>query len=337
MVATVFIDGAAGTTGLEIGERLEERGDLRLLRLSGTGRKNAQVRREALNEADLVILCLPDEAAKEAVAMIEDPAVRVIDASTAHRTAPDWVFGFPELDRGQRERTAAANRVSNPGCYSTGFLALVRPLVRSGIIPADFPLTVNAVSGYSGGGKAMIEEFEDRSSPRHVETVVRTYGLTLAHKHVPEMQKHARLTHPPVFAPAVGRFYRGMIVEVPLQLWALPGKPTVFDVHRVLSEAYRGEKLVEVAAFDTPLEAPKAHRDGRPVAPKALEHTAPTQTLDAELLRLTNGMKLFVFGNDRTQQARLIAVLDNLGKGAAGAAVQNLNLMLGLPETTGLL
>jgi N-acetyl-gamma-glutamyl-phosphate reductase len=208
-----------------------------------------------------------------------------------------------------------ARRVSNPGCYSTGFLALVRPLVRAGIIPADFPVTVNAISGYSGGGKSMIEEFEDRGSSRHIETVVRTYGLALAHKHVPEMQKHSGLAHPPVFAPAVGRFYRGMIVEVPLQLWALPGKPDVAILHAALEGAYRGRTLVEVADLEDGLVTP---------------------TLDAELLKLTNGMKLFVFGNDKTHQARLVAALDNLGKGAGGAAVQNLNIMLGLAETTGL-
>jgi len=247
------------------------------------------------------------------------------------------VFGFPELEPGQRERIAAAKRLSNPGCYSTGFHALVRPLVRAGIVPPDFPLTVNAVSGYSGGGKSMIEEFEARESPRYVETVVRTYGITLAHKHVPEMQKHAGLAHPPVFAPSVGRFYRGMIVEVPLQLWALPRRPTVFDIYLALGEAYRGEKLLEVADFDAPLQALKAYREGRLDMPKTAENTTPLQTLDAELLKHSNGMKLFVFGNDKTQQARLIAMLDNLGKGAAGAAVQNLNLMLGLPETAGLL
>lgn len=337
MTATVFIDGAAGTTGLEIRERLDDRDDVSLLQLTEAERKDVRARREALNAADLAILCLPDDAARAAIAMVENAAVRVIDASTAHRTAPDWVFGFPELEPGQRARIADAKRVSNPGCYSTGFLALVRPLVRAGLIPADFPLSVNAVSGYSGGGRSMIEEFEARESPRYVETVVRTYAITLAHKHVPEMQKHAGLAHPPVFAPSVGRFYRGMIVEVPLQLWALPEKPKVFDLHLSLCNAYRGEKLVEVAAFDAPLEALKAYREGRPVNPQALENVVPLQSIDAEMLRLTNGMKLFVFGNDKTQQARLIAVLDNLGKGAAGAAVQNLNLMLGFPETTGLL
>lgn len=336
MVAKIFIDGAAGTTGLEIRERLAAHDDLSLIELSETQRKSTRARREALNEADLAILCLPDEAAREAETMVENPAVRIIDASTAHRISPDWVFGFPELEPGQRERIAMARRVSNPGCYATGFLALVRPLVRAGIIPVDFPLTVNAISGYSGGGKSMIEEFEDRNSPRHVETILRTYGLTLAHKHVPEMQKHSGLAHPPLFAPAVGRFYRGMMVEVPLQLWALPGGPAVFDVHRAFGEAYRGERLIEVADFDASLEALRGYREGRPGVPNIPESTAPLQTLDAELLKHSNGMKIFVFGNDKTHQARLVAVLDNLGKGAAGAAVQNLNIMLGLPETTGL-
>jgi N-acetyl-gamma-glutamyl-phosphate reductase len=183
-------------------------------------------------------------------------------------------------------------------------------------VPPDFPVTVNAVSGYSGGGKVMIEEFEKKNSPAFVETVVRTYALTLAHKHVPEMQVHAGLRHLPVFAPSVGRYYRGMIVEIPLQLWALPGQPTVAALHDILAIAYSGEKLVEVAA---------------------IEDSAGLKTLDAEMLKLTNGMKLFVFGNDKTQQARLVAVLDNLGKGAGGAAVQNMNIMLGLPETQGLL
>ena len=315
MTAKVFIDGAAGTTGLEIRERLGERDDLSLLRLSDEERKSLRARKEALNACDVAVLCLPDEAARDAVGMIENPAARVIDASSAHRVASDWVFGFPELDPGQYERIATSRRVSNPGCYSTAFLALVRPLVRAGIVPAEFPLTVNAVSGYSGGGKSMIEEFEDSGSPRHTGAIVRTYGLTLSHKHVPEMQKHARLAHPPVFAPTVGRFYRGMIAEVPLQLWALPGKPNVAALHSVLEEAYRGRPLVEVAK---------------------LEDGVTMRTLDAELLKLTNGMKLFVFGNDKYRQARLVAVLDNLGKGASGAAVQNLNIMLGLPETTGL-
>jgi N-acetyl-gamma-glutamyl-phosphate reductase len=316
MVAKVFIDGAAGTTGLEIRERLAGRADISLVQLSDAERKEPRARARALNESDLVILCLPDEAAKEAVGLIENNAVRVIDASTAHRVAPGWVYGFPEIEPDQRAKIASAARVTNPGCYPTGFLALVRPLTRAGIIPADFPLTVNAISGYSGGGKAMIEEFENKSSPHYVETVARTYALGLAHKHVPEMQTHAKLAHPPVFAPSVGRFYRGMIVEVPLQLWALPKKATPAQIHAVLSEAFRDDALVEVAGF---------------------EETAALKTLDAESLMGTNKLKLYVFANEATEQMRLVAVLDNLGKGASGAAVQNLNIMLGLAETEGLL
>jgi N-acetyl-gamma-glutamyl-phosphate reductase len=335
MVSKVFIDGAAGTTGLEIRERLASRRELELVQLSDSERKDPRARREALNESDLVILCLPDEAAKEAVGMIARNDVRVIDASTAHRTAPGWVYGFPELEKDQRAKIAASTRVANPGCYPTGYLALVRPLVRAGIVPPDFPLTVNAVSGYSGGGKSMIEEFEKKDSPAYTETVVRAYALTLAHKHVPEMKVHAGTTHPPVFAPSVGRYYRGMIVEVPLQLWALPGKPTVFDLYKTLGEAYLGEKLVQVASFDRVLDAVKAAREGKPVN-LDLGDFMPAKSVDAEMLKLTNGMELFVFGNDKTQQARLVAVLDNLGKGASGAAVQNMNIMLGLPETEGL-
>jgi N-acetyl-gamma-glutamyl-phosphate reductase len=337
MVSKVFIDGAAGTTGLEIRERLASRRGLELVRLSESERKDPRARREALNESDLVILCLPDEAAKEAVGMIERNDVRVIDASTAHRTAPGWIYGFPEMEKDQRAKIAASTRVANPGCYPTGYLGLVRPLVRAGIIPTDFPLTVNAVSGYSGGGKSMIEEFEKTDSPAYTETVVRIYALTLAHKHVPEMKVHAGTTHPPVFAPSVGRYYRGMIVEVPLQLWALPGKPTVFDLYKTLGEAYRGEKLVQVASFDRAMEAMDAMRAGKSaVQAFALGDFMPAKSIDAEMLKLTNGMELFVLGNDKTQQARLVAVLDNLGKGASGAAVQNMNIMLGLPETEGL-
>jgi N-acetyl-gamma-glutamyl-phosphate reductase len=249
------------------------------------------------------------------VGLIENPNTRVIDASTAHRVARGWTYGFPELEPGRYEELRTAKRVSNPGCYATGFLALVRPLVRTGLVPADWAASVNAVSGYSGGGKAMIEEFEDASSPRYTKTVVRTYGLTLSHKHVPEMRAHAGLVHPPVFAPSVGRYYRGMIVEVPLPLHALPGRPDTIAVHEALVEAYRGRPLVEVGALTDGISMP---------------------TLDAEMLKLTNGMKLFVFGNDKYGQARLVAVLDNLGKGASGAAMQNLNIMCGLPETTGL-
>jgi N-acetyl-gamma-glutamyl-phosphate reductase len=315
VTARIFIDGAAGTTGLEIRERLGGRRDLRVVTLDDASRKDADARKRALNDADVVILCLPDDAAREAVAMIDNPEVRVIDASTAHRVAENWIYGFAEMEAGQREAIAAAKRVSNPGCYATGFIALVRPLVTAGIVAADFPLTANAVSGYSGGGRVMIEEFEKADSPIHVETVVRSYALTLAHKHVPEMQVHGRLTHRPLFAPNVGRYYRGMIVEVPLQLWALSAKPSVADLQGTLEATYDKARLVTVAS----------QAEG-----------AALKTLDAELLKGQDNMRLFVFGSDQAQQARLVAVLDNLGKGASGAAVQNLNLMLGLPEMEGL-
>jgi N-acetyl-gamma-glutamyl-phosphate reductase len=309
----IYIDGAAGTTGLEIRERLASRADIALHTLADNRRKDVAARARALNETDVAVLCLPDEAAREAVALIENPAVRVLDASTAHRTASGWVYGFAELEPDRRAAIAEAGRVSNPGCYATGFLALIRPLVRAGLFPADCPLTVNAVSGYSGGGRTMVEEFEKPASERFTEAVVRTYGLNLAHKHIPEMERHSGLAHAPLFAPSVGRFYRGMLVEVPLQLWSLPKKPDATDIHAVLADAYAGEALIDVEPFG-----------------------GTTETLDVEFLKGSDRMKLFVFGNERTQQARLLAMLDNLGKGAAGAAVQNLNIMLGVPETTGL-
>ena len=315
MTISVFIDGAAGTTGLEIRERLASRREFSVVQLSDNDRKDAAARARALNDAGVAILCLPDDAAREAVSLIHNPDVRVIDASTAHRVASGWVFGFPEYEPGNYEAIATAKRLTNPGCYSTGFLALIRPLVLAGLIPADAPLSVNAVSGYSGGGKPMIEEFEKKGSPNYVETVVRTYALTLAHKHVAEMTERCGLKHPPVFAPSVGRYYRGMIVEVPLQLWSLPGTPTSGRIRDVLADTYRGRPFVEVATV----------AEGEML-----------KTLDAESLKNTNRLKLYVFGNEKTQQARLVAVLDNLGKGASGAAVQNLNIMLGLPETTGL-
>ena len=315
MTAKIFIDGAAGTTGLEIRERLAPRPELSLIQLSDAERKDAAARQRALNQADLVILCLPDDAARQAVGLIENPAVRVIDASTAHRVADGWVYGFAELEPGNYERIAAAKRVSNGGCWATGFLALVRPLVRAGLLPPDFPISAHGVSGYSGGGKSMIEEFEKKDSPAFVETVSRIYGLTLAHKHIPEMMRHAGLNHPPLFSPSVGRFYRGMLVEVPLPLWALPGKTSARAIHAVLAEAYAGRPLVSVAS---------------------MEKAANLSVLDAEILAGTNRLELFVFGNEQAGQVRLVAALDNLGKGAGGMAVQNLNLMLGFPETAGL-
>jgi N-acetyl-gamma-glutamyl-phosphate reductase len=315
MTARVFIDGEAGTTGLQIHARLKDRRDLQLVSIDPARRKDAGARAEMLNGADLVILCLPDEAAREAVALIDSPVVKVIDASTAHRVAPGWVFGFPESEPGQRAAVAGARRVSNPGCYSTGAIALLRPLVRAGLLPADWPVTVNAVSGYSGGGKAMIAEFEDMSAADYTTVPYRIYATGLEHKHVPEMQARAGLTHPPLFTPAVGRYAQGMIVEVPLPLWALPGQPTLGQLQGALAEAYAGQRFVEVAS---------------------LAEASAIKTLDPEGLNGTNRMRLHVFGNAAKGQARLVALLDNLGKGASGAAVQNLNLMLGLDEAAGL-
>ena len=295
MTHTIFIDGEAGTTGLEIRERLEARSDLELL-LLGDRRRDPEARREALNTADAVILCLPDDAAREAVGLIENPDVRVIDASTAHRTADGWVYGFAEMAPGQRAA-----------------IALVRPLISAGLLPADWPVSVNAVSGYSGGGKGMIAEFEDQAAPDYTAVPYRIYAMGLAHKHVPEMQVHGGLSHAPIFAPAVGRYAQGMIVEVPLPLWALPGRPKLADLHGAIFAAYAGERFVEVVS---------------------LADAAALKTLAPEGLNGTNTMRLHVFGND--EQARLVALLDNLGKGASGAAVQNMNLMLGLPEDAGL-
>ena len=307
-MVSVFIDGAAGTTGLEIAQRLSGRPELSLLTLDDAQRKVASMRQDAINAADVVILCLPDDAAREAVSLIDNSHTRVIDASTAHRTAPDWVFGFHEIELDGRARLANAMRVSNPGCYSTGFLALVKPLVRAGLIPVDWPLTVNAVSGYSGGGKAMIAEFENEEA----NTAWRTYALGLAHKHVPEMQRHAGLVHAPLFAPSVAHTYRGMIVDVPLMISAMPNRPSANVLRAVLAETYA--------------ESPIAHFiDNFDQDKLTIEHAAGTDRLD-----------LFLFENGDGTQVRLCAALDNLGKGAGGACVQTLNLMAGLDETAGL-
>jgi len=297
MKSKIFIDGAAGTTGLEIRERLAARADLEIIALGEVQRKDEKSRRDALNAADLVILCLPDDAARAAVGLIENRHTRVIDASTAHRVAPGWVYGFPEL--AGASAIAEARFVSNPGCYATGFIALVAPLARAGLIGVDAALTCNAVSGYSGGGRAMIAAFEDADAP----PAWRSYALGLAHKHVPEMQFRCGLALPPLFAPAVVNTYRGMIVDVPL--FGLGAE----QVCAVWSEAYDGSPLVHVENLsgDT----------------LSVDYAAGRDTLS--LFALSNGT-----------QTRLVAALDNLGKGAAGAAVQNLNLMLGLNEAAGL-
>ena len=310
MTRSVFIDGAAGTTGLEIADRLAGRPEFSLITLGDDKRKDPAAKREASNDADFVILCLPDDAAKEAVAMITSNHTRIIDASTAHRVDSNWAYGFAEYRRGQHDRIAEARLVSNPGCYPTGFLGLVAPLVAAGLIPEDWPYSVNAVSGYSGGGKALIERFE---SGEGGDIGFRTYGLDLQHKHVPEMQVHAGLTLAPIFAPSVIKAFRGMVVEVPLPLSVMPGSRS--------PEALR--------------EALAAHYAGSPVV-KVHDATAPSELLIRETQEPSDRLDLYVMASPDGAQVRLLAMLDNLGKGASGAAVQNLNIMAGLDETSGL-
>ena len=307
MAPKVFIDGEAGTTGLQIRERLEGRRDLELISIDPALRKDAGERARLLNAADAVILCLPDAASIEAVSLIENPETRVIDASTAYRTAEGWDYGFAEMTKGQREAIAASKRVSNPGCYPTGAVGLLRPLVEAGIVPSELPISINAVSGYSGGGKSMIAEFEDGGTTDNF----RLYGLGLEHKHVPEIRRHAGLLTRPIFSPSVGRYAQGMLVEVPLHLATLDTQPTLGDLQAALAAHYEGERFVEVAS---------------------MAEAASLKGLDPEGLNGTNRLKLFVFGSEDNGQARLVALLDNLGKGASGAAVQNMRLMLGLPD-----
>lgn len=314
MTATVFIDGEVGTTGLQIKSRLEGRKDVRLIRLSDSARKDAAARKDAIASADVAILCLPDDAAREAAAMVKGTNARVIDASTAHRTDPDWVYGFPELAPGQKEKITHAARVSNPGCYACSAVALLRPLVSAHILPADFPVIINAISGYSGGGRKMIASYEDPKAPDYTESPFRVYALGLEHKHVPEIEKQSGLTTRPLFVPSVGNFRQGMIVQVPLHLAQLPGKPAPADLHAALAAHYQGARFVTVA----------------PLADQ------PPANLEAETLNGSNDLALHVFGNAKRGHAVLAAVSDNLGKGASGQAVQNLNLMLGVPEATGL-
>ena len=316
MTAKIFIDGEAGTTGLQIRERLAGHAGIELIRLGDADRKDTAKRREALNEADVSILCLPDDAAREAVSLIDpDGKARVIDASTAHRVAEGWTYGMPELKPGHAGVIAASSRVSNPGCYANASVSILAPLVAAGHIPVDWPVTINAVSGYSGGGKGMISSFEDAADPAYTKEAFRVYGLVLAHKHVPEIRQWTGLRNPPLFVPSVGRFRQGMIVQVPLQLWALPGAPSVADIHATLAAQYDGCRFVSVIP---------------------LEDSRSMTGLEPEALNGTNKLRLHVFGNDRTGQAVVMGLLDNLGKGASGLAVQNLNLMLGIDETTGL-
>lgn len=313
--AKVFIDGEVGTTGLQIRARLEQRADIELLRLPERLRKDASARAEILNAADLAVLCLPDDAAREAAAMIENPDVRVIDASTAHRVHPDWVYGLPEFDAAQPKLIAGAKRVTNPGCYALASVALLHPLIAARLVPPETPISINAVSGYSGGGRKMIEQFENPDSPEHIAAPFRVYALGLAHKHVPEIHRRSGLTVRPLFVPSVGRFRQGMIVQIPLHLSTLPDRPEAAALHAALESHYKGRRFVTVAPFEETL---------------AMTH------LDPEGLNGTNEVRLHVFANEEEGHAVLVALLDNLGKGASGQAVQNMNLMLGLPEATGL-
>ena len=310
----VFIDGEAGTTGLQVRERLEKRsGDVELIQLPDAMRKDAKAREEALNEADCAILCLPDAAAMEAVALVTNPNTVVIDASTAYRTNDEWTYGFPELSKEQREKVKTAKRISNPGCYPTGFIGLTKPLVENGFIPKESRITVNAVSGYTGGGKQLIAIYESPEAEPYG-----AYGFNLNHKHIPEMRKYAGLDHEPIFQPAVGAFAQGMLVSVPLFYDNMANVNNGKQLQECLKEWYKGSTFVSVREYNQTDD---------------LERGA---FLRADGLRDTNKLELSVFANDDKGTCLLVARLDNLGKGASGAAVQNLNLSLGLDESVGL-
>ncbi|VFR32345.1 N-acetyl-gamma-glutamyl-phosphate reductase [plant metagenome] len=304
-IPRVFIDGDQGTTGLQIHTRLHGRADIEIQTLPAAHRKDARRRADALNSCDIAILCLPDEAAREAVASLENPKVRVIDASSAHRTHPGWAYGFPELSSDQPRLIAQANRVTNPGCYPTGAIGLLHPLVTTGLLPRDYPLSIHAVSGYSGGGRAAVELHEGASAPQ--APAFQVYGLALMHKHVPEIQRYAGLDLPPIFMPAYGSYRQGIVLSVPLHQRLLPEGVDAEALHACLTRHYAATSYVRVLPV---------------VSSSALER------LDPQRLNGTNDMELAIFANPERGQILLTAVFDNLGKGAAGAAVQNLDLML---------
>ncbi|MBP1850657.1 N-acetyl-gamma-glutamyl-phosphate reductase [Rhizobium halophytocola] len=308
MTAKIFIDGEHGTTGLQIRTRMADRRDVELLSIPEAERRNAAMREDLLNAADVAILCLPDDASREAVRMVEgNNKIRLIDTSTAYRTAADWAYGFAEMDKAQAGRIRAARYVANPGCYPTGAIALIRPLRAAGILPDGYPVTVNAVSGYTGGGKQLIAQMEDETHADHLAANNFLYGLNLKHKHVPEMKAHGLLDRAPIFSPSVGRFAQGMIVQVPLFLDDLNDGATLESVHAALTEHYTGQDVVKVVP---------------------LAESAALPRVDAEELVGQDTMKLFVFGMPGGAHVNLVALLDNLGKGASGAAVQNMDLML---------
>ncbi len=308
MKPKIFIDGEHGTTGLQIRTRMAGRNDVELLSIPESERRNATLREDLLNSADVAILCLPDDAAKEAVAMVAgNNKLRVIDTSTAHRTDPDWAYGFAEMDRDQPRKIAEARRVANPGCYPTGAIGLLRPLRMANILPEDYPVTVNAVSGYTGGGKQLIAQIEDPANPDPIASPHFLYGLPLKHKHVPEMQIHGLLSRAPLFSPSVGRFPQGMIVQIPLYLDDLHDGASLGSIHEALVAHYAGQDIVEVVS---------------------LKDSAALGRVDAVELADTDRMKLYVFGTAGAPHVNLVALLDNLGKGASGAAVQNMDLML---------
>ncbi len=308
MAPKIFIDGEHGTTGLQIRQRLADRRDIELLSIPEAERRNAAMREDLLNSADIAILCLPDDASKEAAAMTAaNNNVRLLDASTAFRVHPDWAYGFAEMDKEQAAKIKASRHVTNPGCYPTGAVGLIRPLRAAGILPDSYPVTVNAVSGYTGGGKNLIAQMEDESREDHISSPNFLYGLTLQHKHVPEMTVHGLLDRAPIFSPSVGRFAQGMIVQVPLFLDNLAGTQTMQTIHNALVEHYAGQSIVEVVPLEVSAKLPR---------------------VDAVELVGQDTMKLFVFGSTEGSHVNLVALLDNLGKGASGAAVQNMDLML---------